>query len=344
MRGRADPAHIAPGGWGRYKASALSSTAPLSAALPADAAPPDDRRGWIVFCLFALYVIWGSTYLAIRWALTGFPPFLMAGLRFTLAGLLLYGWLRLRGAPAPTRPQWAAGAITGTLLLVVGNGCVAFAQQWVPSGVAALVVGSMPLWMALFVGMSGQWPGTSERWGLALGFCGIVLLNLGGELGVRVLPVLALLFAPVSWAFGSVWSRRLPMPPGLMTTATQMLIAGAGMLVISGLLGERLQGMPNPRALASFFYLMVFGSLVAFSAYGYLLRNARPAVASSYAYVNPMVAMLLGMFLGGETPGRYAFIAMVAILAAVMLLTRKAPAKAPVPAVAVAVAVATERG
>ncbi len=315
----------------------MSSPAPLSAALPAESATSDERRGWIVFCLFALYIIWGSTYLAIRWTLTGFPPFLMAGLRFTLAGVLLYTWLRLRGAPAPTRPQWVAGAITGTLLLVVGNGCVAFAQQWVPSGVTALVVGSMPLWMALFVGLSGQWPGSSERWGLALGFCGIVLLNLGGELGGRPLPILALLIAPVSWAFGSVWSRRLPMPPGLMTTATQMLVAGAAMLVISGLLGERMQGMPNARAISAFFYLLVFGSLVAFSAYGYLLRNARPAVATSYAYVNPMVAMLLGMFLGGETPGRYAFVAMVAILAAVMLLTRKAPAKP-------AVAAVSERG
>jgi len=286
----------------------------------------------LVFCLFALYVIWGSTYLAMHWALASFPPFLMAGLRFALAGTLLYGFLRLRGMPHPTRRQWAASAATGTLLLVIGNGCVAFAQQWVPSGVAALVVGSMPLWAALFGGLFGQWPGRAERWGLALGFGGIVLLNLGGELGGRLLPALALLLAPLSWAFGSVWSRRLPMPPGLMTTATQMLCAGAFMLLISFGLGERLQGLPEPRALASFLYLVFFGSLVAFSAYGYLLRHARPAVATSYAYVNPVVAMLLGMTLGGETPGRFAFAAMATILTAVMLLTRRASAKPPAPA------------
>jgi drug/metabolite transporter (DMT)-like permease len=281
----------------------------------------------LVFCLFALYVIWGSTYLAMHWALESLPPFFMAGMRFLLAGSILFGFLRLRGMPNPSRRQWGAGAATGTLLLVIGNGGVAFAQQWVPSGVAALVVGSMPLWAALFGGLFGQWPGRAERWGLALGFCGIVLLNLGGELGGRVLPAVALLIAPLSWAFGSVWSRRLPMPPGLMATATQMLCAGAIMLLISFGLGERVQGVPEPRALASFLYLLFFGSLVAFSAYGYLLRHARPAVATSYAYVNPVVAMLLGMYLGGETPGRFAFAAMAAILTAVMLLTRKAPAK-----------------
>jgi drug/metabolite transporter (DMT)-like permease len=285
----------------------------------------------LVFCLFALYAIWGSTYLAMSWALVSFPPFLMAGLRFALAGTLLYGFLRLRGMPNPSLRQWGAGAATGTLLLVIGNGGVAFAQQWVPSGVAALVVGSMPLWAALFGGLFGQWPGTAERWGLALGFCGIVLLNLGGELGGRVLPAVALLIAPLSWAFGSVWSRRLPMPPGLMATATQMLCAGALMLLIGFARGERILGTPEPRAVAAFVYLFLFGSLVAFSAYGYLLRHARPAVATSYAYVNPVVAMLLGMYLNDEKPSRFAFAAMAAILTAVMLLTRKAPAKPAAP-------------
>lgn len=309
----------------------------MSAALPADSAPANTNapasngRGMVVFCLFALYVIWGSTYLAMHWALASFPPFFMAGVRFLLAGALLFGFLRLRGLPNPSRRQWAAAAATGTLLLVVGNGGVAFAQQWVPSGVAALVVGSMPLWAALFGGLFGQWPGRAERWGLALGFCGIVLLNLGGELGGRLLPALALLVAPMSWAFGSVWSRRLPMPPGLMATASQMLCAGALMLLFSLGLGERVQGVPEPRAIASLVYLLLFGSLVAFSAYGYLLRHARPAVATSYAYVNPVVAMVLGMYLGGETPGRFAFAAMAAILIAVMLLTRKAAAKPQAP-------------
>jgi len=306
---------------------ALSSPAPsLSLPLSAESTPADPRRGWLIFCLFALYVIWGSTYLAIRWALEGgFPPLRMGGLRFLIAGAILYTVLRLRGTPAPSRQHWMAGAFTGLLLLVIGNGCVAYAQQWVPSGVTALVVGSMPLWAALFGGLyGGQWPGQAERWGLMLGFIGIALLNQGGEMGSRWLPVAALLFAPITWAFGSIWGRRSPaMPQGLMATATQMLCAGVMLLGLSSLVGEHMVGMPTTRGLLSFVYLLAFGSLIAFSAYGYLLRHARPAVATSYAYVNPVVAMMLGVVLGGETPGPFAFVAMTAILAAVMLITRK---------------------
>jgi drug/metabolite transporter (DMT)-like permease len=287
----------------------------------------DPRRGWLIFCLLALYLIWGSTYLGIRWALEGgFPPLRLGGLRFTLAGAILYAVLRLRGTPAPTGRQWMAGGFTGLLLLVVGNGCVSYAQQWVPSGVAALVVGSMPLWAALFGGLhGGQWPGRAERWGLALGFVGIALLNQGGELGGRWMPVVALLLAPVSWAFGSLWARHSPaMPQGLMGTATQMLCSGGVLLALSSLVGEHMVGMPDTRGVLAFVYLVAFGSLIAFSAYGYLLRHARPAVATSYAYVNPVVAVLLGVVLGGESPGPFAFVAMVVILAAVMLITRKA--------------------
>lgn len=309
-----------------------SNASSLSPALSAESTPADPRKGWLLFCLFALYFIWGSTYLGIRWSLQGgFPPLLMGGARFTLAGTLLYAVLRLRGAPAPTWRQWRAGAFTGLLLLGIGNGCVVFAQQWVPSGIAALVVGSMPLWAALFGGLyDGVWPGRSERWGLALGFFGIALLNKGGELGEHWGAVFALLLAPLSWAFGSIWGRRSPsMPKGLMATATQMLSAGVMLVAVSFSVGERMPTLPSARALGAFFYLVAFGSLIAFSAYGYLLRHARPALATSYAYVNPVVAVLLGVGLGGETPGPYALVAMAAILVAVMLITRKAPAAPP---------------
>ncbi|MFY0528202.1 drug/metabolite exporter YedA [Archangium gephyra] len=303
----------------------MSSASPSipAAAMPADTTPADQSRGMLVFCLFALYVIWGSTYLAIRWALQGgFPPFLMAGMRFTLAGLVLYTVLRLRGYARPSAREWGAGAVIGTLLLVMGNGCVVFAQQYVPSGVAALVVGSMPLWAALFGGLFGQWPGRAERWGLAIGFCGLILLNLGSDMSGNAWAAFALLLAPVTWAFGSVWSRRLPMARGLMSTATQMLTGGALFLLISFGFGERLTTLPDPRAISAFFYLVIFGSLVAFSAYGYLLRNARPALATSYAYVNPMVAVLLGTFLAGESLSTWGMVAMGAILGSVVLLTR----------------------
>ncbi len=299
--------------------SATPSLHPVPAAEAPEAGP---HRGMLLLCLFALYVVWGSTYLAIRWALEGFPPFFLAGLRFVLAGTLLLGFLRLRGHVLPQRKQWGAGVLIGFLLLVVGNGGVVFAQQFVPSSVAALVVGSMPLWMALFGGLFGQWPGRLERWGLALGFCGIVLLNLGGELRGNLWATFALLLSPVSWAFGSTWMKRLPMSQGLMSTAVQMLAGGVVMLGLSFLLGEHMKGMPGPRALGSFLYLLVFGSLVAFSAYGYLLRHARPSVATSYAYVNPVVAVLLGVFLGGESLSAWGFVAMSAILVAVILLTQ----------------------
>jgi drug/metabolite transporter (DMT)-like permease len=142
-------------------------------------------------------------------------------------------------------------------------------------------------------------------------------------------PVLALLFAPLTWAFGSIWARTSPwMPQGLMATATQMLCAGAVLLGLSSLLGEHMVGLPDARGLMAFFYLVAFGSLIAFSAYGYLLRHARPAIATSYAYVNPVVAVLLGVVLGGETPGHFVFLAMAAIIAAVVLITRKVQAPA----------------
>jgi drug/metabolite transporter (DMT)-like permease len=291
-----------------------------------DAGAPGAQRGWLITSLLSLYLIWGSTYLAIRWGLEGgLPPFLMSGTRFMLAGGVLFAVLWLRGAPVPDLRQWASSAVVGLLLLGIGNGGLVFAQQWVPSGMAALVVGSLPMWTALFGGLFGQWPGRMERWGLAVGFGGIVLLNLGGNLGGQWLPTLAMLVSPVSWAFGSMWSRRLPMPQGLMSTAAQMLCGGLLMTLFGSLaLGEHLPtAMPGPRAVFAYFYLVTFGSLVGYSAYGYLLRHARPALATSYAYVNPVVAVFLGGVLAGETMGATAWLAMGAILGAVVLLTRK---------------------
>ncbi|MBZ4332401.1 drug/metabolite exporter YedA [Corallococcus sp. AS-1-12] len=294
-----------------------------TATVTPDVAEPAPHRGRLLFSLFALYVIWGSTYLAMRFALTGFPPFRMAGLRFLLAGGVLFAGLRLKGQPGPGLRQWGAGVVTGFLLLVLGNGGIAVAQNLgVPSGVAALVVGSMPLWAAIFGAAFGQKPGRAELAGLVLGFAGVALLNLGGDMSGGGVAALAVVVAPAAWAFGSVWSRRLPMASGLMTPATQMLSAGVMMMALSFALGERMADAVPPRAMASFVYLVVFGSLVAFSAYGYLLKHARPALATSYAYVNPAVAVLLGVVFAGETLGPMTWGAMSAILVAVMLLAR----------------------
>ena len=294
-----------------------------TATVTPDVAEPAPHRGRLLFSLFALYVIWGSTYLAMRFALTGFPPFRMAGMRFLLAGGVLFAGLRLKGQPGPGLRQWGAGVVTGFLLLVMGNGGIAVAQNLgVPSGVAALVVGSMPLWAAIFGAAFGQRPGRAELAGLVLGFAGVALLNLGGDMSGGGVAALAVVVAPAAWAFGSVWSRRLPMPAGLMTPATQMLSAGVMMMALSFALGERMADAVPPRAMVSFVYLVVFGSLVAFSAYGYLLKHARPALATSYAYVNPAVAVLLGVVFAGETLGPMTWGAMSAILVAVMLLAR----------------------
>jgi len=254
----------------------------------------------IVLSLFSLYFIWGGTYLAMRIGLEGFPPFLMASVRFLIAGSLLYAVLRLRGAVAPTRAQWIGSEIIGTLLLVGGNGGVAFSEQWVASGLAAVGLAAIPLWTALFAGFWGRWPTRIEWLGLGVGFVGVILLNLGNGMWTNPLGAIALLLAAISWALGSAWSRHISLPPGLMSSAAQMLVGGCVLLVLSLGLRERTPNLAVGQSLWAIAFLIIFGSLVAFSAYGYLLRHVRPALATSYAYVNPMVAVGLGVLLAGE--------------------------------------------
>lgn len=277
-------------------------------------------RAGVYTALGLLYVIWGSTYLAIAVALEGFPPFLMGGIRFLVAGALLYPLLRLRGTPAPTGAQWRGAAIVGTFLLLGGNGGVAFAEQWVASGVAAVVIATTPIWTGLFAGFWGRWPNRLEWAGLVLGLAGVVLLNLGADLRAAPVGAVALILAAVSWALGSAWSRHLPMPSGLMAVAAQLLVAGAAMVVVGLGAGERLTALPSARALAAFAYLVVVGSWVGYSAYIYLLGRVRPALATSYAYVNPVVAVALGALLAGERITGTTVVSMVVILSGVGLV------------------------
>jgi drug/metabolite transporter (DMT)-like permease len=258
------------------------------------------NRAGIVLALLALYVIWGSTYLGMRIALESMPAFMMAGIRFIVAGGTLYGFLRLRHVPSPTRSQWLGAALVGTLMLVCGNGGVNFAEQWVASGLAAVAVSAVPLWAAFFFGFLGRWPKRWEWLGLALGFVGVVLLNLEQGMWASPIGAITLLIAPMCWALGSALSSRVSLPGGLMSSAAQLLVGGIILLAISLLTGERLHSIPTWRSLAALSYLIIFGSLVAFSAYGYLLRRVRPALATSYAYVNPVVAVGLGIGLAGE--------------------------------------------
>lgn len=280
-----------------------------------------DPRFLIPLALLALYVIWGSTYLGIRFALESWPPFLLAGVRFLGAGVALYGFLRWRGMAPPTREQWRNAAFTGLLLLGLGNGLVCFAEQRVSSGIAAVAVASMPLFAALFSGMYGEWPHRRESIGLAIGFAGVIVLNLGSSLAGSSIGAAALLVAAAAWAFGSVWSRRKVMPPGPMNTAAQMICGSAALLGFALLSGERLPVHPTLRSTLAIVYLAVFGSIIAFSAYLYVLRHARPALATSYAYVNPPVAVLFGVLLAGEHVGPFDLAGMAIILAGVAVIT-----------------------
>jgi drug/metabolite transporter (DMT)-like permease len=304
-----------------------NQTGPLLPAIPAGAhshheTHPSAVRGrlGIVLALLAVYVIWGSTYLAIRFTLESFPPFLMAGARFLLAGCALFVIARASGTPAPLCPRWGGAALVGGLLLVTGNGVVTFAEQWVSSSLTALLLAVVPIWAALMAGIWGQWPARIEWLGLLLGFGGIVLLNLESDLRANPLGAALLVLATLSWALGSVWSRRLPLPTGVMASAAEMIAAGAMLSTTSLALGEHMAAPPTTRALLAFVYLIVFGAIVAFSAYGYLLRRARPALATSYAYVNPVVAVALGVGLAGERIGSLGLLAMVIILAGVGLV------------------------
>jgi len=260
------------------------------------------RRFAIGIAIVAVYLIWGSTYLGLRWALEGgFTPFLMGGIRFLIAGAILYWWSGRKGAPAPTRQEWRGAAVIGALMLVGGVGLVTIAEdQGVGSGVAAAVIAAMPLWAALWGGLFGAWPRRLEWLGLLIGFGGVVMLSFEGDFAGTTLGLVLMILAPVFWALGSILSGRLTLPKGSMGTAAQML-AGGAMLMAGGLIrGERITEMPTIGAWLAVVYLIVFGSIWAYGAYMYLLANVRPALATSYAYVNPVVAVVLGVTLGSE--------------------------------------------
>ncbi len=297
----------------------LSGQEERQAAISPTASKPNPLA--IVLALLALYLIWGSTYLGIRIAIESIPPLLMMGVRFIIAGGILYLFLRIRGVPTPNRSQWLGSTAVGILLIGGGMGGVATAEQWVPSSVAAVCIATAPLWISLFAGLWGRWPVRSEWLGLGLGFVGVVLLNLGSGLWASPLGAVILLISPICWAFGSAWSHHLQLPSGLMASATQMLIGGVFVTIMGLILGQRITSLPTMQSLLALFYLIVFGSLIAFSAYGFVLRRVRPALATSYAYVNPVVAVCLGVALAGESVTVLTVVAMIVILVGVGLIS-----------------------
>jgi drug/metabolite transporter (DMT)-like permease len=282
----------------------------------------------IAIAFFCVYVFWGMTYLAMRVAVLEIPPHLMAGGRFVVAGLVLYAWARYRGAARPTLKQWAAAAVIGAFLLLGGNASVAWAEQRVPSGLAAVIIGVVPIWM---VGMEWARGGSRPRkrviGGLLLGVIGVGLLvspQAGSRTEIDLLGAAVLVLASASWAWGSVISKSAPLPSSpFLATSMEMISGGVIILVVAALAGQfrgfNLTGISG-HAAAAWLFLVVFGSLVAFTAYIWLLGVTSIAKAGTYAYVNPIVAVLLGWAILREPITLRTFIATLVILLGVGLV------------------------
>ena len=281
---------------------------------------PLDRR--TVFALFLVYVVWGSTYLVMRFAVEGLPPLLMGGVRFLIAGIILVTVLRLKGDALPTFKQWLWSAPVGALFFLFGNGLVAIAELKISSGIAAVVCATTPMWASAMAPLFGVSTTPREWVAMVLGMAGVVILGAGTELRVDLTSTLILMIAPIAWALGSLLARRLPLPKGLMSAGAQMVTGGVILLAVALVHGERFPPDPSFKSVASVAYLIVFGSLVAFSAYNFLLRNTRPAIAMSYSYVNPAIAVGVGAALGAEQLHGNTLIATALIVAATVVMVR----------------------
>lgn len=291
--------------------------------------PP--RRIAVLLAFLAVYLLWGSTYLAIRYAIDTLPPFVMAGTRFLSAGTILYLWARWKGASKPKGIHWRSTLLIGAMLLLCGNGGVVWAEQVVPSGLTALLVAAVPLWMALldWTWHGGGRPSGRLATGLFLGFLGVLVLvgpeQLAGGTPVNRIGALILMIASFSWAAGSLYSRQASLPSSsLLATAMEMLAGGILLLIAGGLTGQWSTIHWNAVSLRSALalgYLVVFGSLIGFSAYVWLLKVSTSARVSTYAYVNPVVAVFLGWAIGGEALNARTLLAASIIVAAVILIT-----------------------
>ena len=288
-------------------------------------------RAQILAAFASIYLIWGSTYLAIRYAVQTIPPFLMGGLRFLVSGAILYAWARYRGADRPTRIHWRNAIIAGGFLLLGGNGAVVWAEQFVPSGLTALLVSILPFWLVIieWVRPPRARPHGAVLVGLILGFIGIVVLvgpaNLGGHGDVRPIGAVVLILGSLSWAIGSFYSRDAELPKsGLLTTGMEMLGGGALLLIVGMLTGELSQfdihGISRASAIG-LIYLITFGSLLGFTSYIWLLDKVSPARLGTYAYVNPVVAVVLGWAIAGERLSLRTVIAATIVICAVALIT-----------------------
>ena len=291
----------------------------------------------IWLALLALYIVWGSTYLGIKVAIETIPPFFHASVRFLISGIILVVWQRSIGQAMPTRKQWGSAAIIGTLLLLGGNGLVSWAEQFIPSGIAALIIGSMPMFLVVAEALRPK--GVKPTWraiiGLLIGFAGIFILVGPAEISgsstkLNPFGVIALLGACVTWASGSVYSKTADLPKSsLMNTGAQMLMGSVSLMIVSLLTGE-LHGWDitavSSRSIYGLTYLIFVGSLVGFASYGWLLQNAPISLVATYAYVNPIVAVFLGNWIGDEPLEPRIWVAAAIIIGAVIFInTRSKP-------------------
>jgi drug/metabolite transporter (DMT)-like permease len=284
----------------------------------------------LVAAFAAIYLVWGSTYLAIRYAVETFPPLLMMGVRHLIAGALLYGWVRWRGTPAPRLREWLHPVLIGTMLFLGGHGSLAWAEQRVPSGIAALLVATLPMWIVVLARIRGTERKLSGRAlaGLILGFVGVAVLfgpdawRHNGEL--NLVGAGAVLFGTFIWAAGTIYMRSVKMPESpVLSSAMQMLAGGASLMIAAALTGEASRfhlAAVTTRSWLALAYLIVFGSIIAFTAYSWLHMVASPSRVATYAYVNPVVAVLIGWALASEPIGVFTVIAMVVILVGVGLV------------------------
>jgi drug/metabolite transporter (DMT)-like permease len=282
-----------------------------------DRAPASPRL--VLASLAALYLIWSSTYLALRFVVAAMPALLSSGMRYALAGLILLGIGRLGGTRWPDRAEWRATVPIGALLCLVGNGFLALAERHVGSGLAAMTCAAMPIFACLFGAMFGARPSRREWLGVALGFAGVAVLG-AGDLRAQPAAAVLLCLSPLGWALGSAWMRRLPRAPGAMGAASQLAAGGLINCAVGLLAGERWPTAVPFGAWAAWLYLIVFGSVVCFQAYIYLLSHTRTAVATSYAYVNPVLALLLGATLGAERVSRSIVLACALVVGGVVMV------------------------
>ena len=284
----------------------------------------------MAIAFLAVYTIWGSTYLAIRFVVDTIPPFFMAGTRFIIAGLTLFAFTQLRGAQGPTRIQWRDAFVVGGFLLLGGNGAVAWAEQWIPSGLTSLLLATMPLWLVLVNSIyHRKKPGLGMSFGILLGFAGVALLvgsmDNFSDNSMIIPGTITLIFAALSWASGSLYSRSTKTSTSQLQPAALQMIAGGLLLFVTSLItGEYTNVTLNQISLLSFLswlYLIIFGSLVAFSSYIWLLKQTSPSLVSTHAYINPIVAMILGSILADEVLTTGNILAAIIIIISVVIIT-----------------------